>query len=541
MSFAAGENVGPYRILEQLGQGGVASVYKAYHPALERYVAIKVLHPAFKEDPTFLARFRREARVVAQLEHPNIVPVYDFAEHNEQPYLVMKYIEGETLKARLSHGPISIEEGVHILTKIGAALHYANSRDILHRDVKPSNILIDPQNRIYLADFGLARIASAGESTLSSDMLMGTPNYISPEQARGDRDLDNRTDIYSLGVVLYEMVVGRVPFKSDTPFSVIHDHIFTPLPLPSRINPAVPQEVERILLKALAKERADRFNDVLQMVNGFKKVVTDGKIEETIIATPRVTSDSQEKNSQIGSFSEPDVKISPDKIKKKKSGSTGRKWLWWGAGLAIILMITLIIGSVLAGVGLFSPDSGSFSYEEIRDNPDALVGYAEALYYENQYDRAFEMVLEAAQLYEQHGDFQNALHTLEWAMEVPELKAEHKFILEYELQRGYFLWIGEGSRDTAATAEERYPDWQIWPARRLRIGLSKSGPVSELERNLNEQMPKDPGNIYVHAVYIEFLVLHGERERSLIEADKFFSNHDIPEWLILHVDAVLQE
>src|SRR3972149_5733533 len=169
MSFILGENVGPYRIMEQLGQGGMATVYKAYHAALDRYVAIKVLHPAFNEDRSF------EARVVAKLEHPHIVPVYDYAEHEHRPYLVMKFIEGETLKARFARGPLASEEITKVIDAVGSALAYAHKQGILHRDIKPSNVLIADDAEMYLADFGLARIAQAGENPLSSDSLMGTP------------------------------------------------------------------------------------------------------------------------------------------------------------------------------------------------------------------------------------------------------------------------------------------------------------------------------------------------------------------------------
>jgi serine/threonine protein kinase len=275
MTFVNGQNVGPYRILEQLGQGGMATVYKAYHAGLDRHVAIKVLHPAFREDPSFTARFSREARVVAKLEHPNIVPIYDYSEYEGQPYLVMKFIEGETLKSRLTHGPLSAQEAVRVIQAVGAALSYAHSKGILHRDIKPSNVLLTPDGGIYLADFGLARIAQSGESTLSSDMLLGTPHYISPEQAQGVKNLDQGTDIYSLGVVMYELSVGRVPFNADTPFSIIHDHIFTPLPLPRAINPKVPPGVERVLLKALAKDRKDRYPDVESLVKAFLDAVRD--------------------------------------------------------------------------------------------------------------------------------------------------------------------------------------------------------------------------------------------------------------------------
>src|SRR5574341_512463 len=275
MTLKIGENVGAYRIISQLGQGGMATVYKAYHANLDRYVAIKVLHPAFKEDKSFLARFEREARVLAKLEHPNIVPIYDFAEHEGQPYLVMKYVEGETLKGRLTGDPIPLAETAKIVDAVGSALAYAHKQGILHRDIKPSNVIITGDGSYYLSDFGLARIASSGESTMSQDTLLGTPNYISPEQARGQRDLDGRTDIYSFGVVLYEMIVGRVPFSGDTPFSVIHDHIFTPLPPPTVMNPNVSEALEKFLLKALAKERGDRFPDVPTMVTTFHQAVAD--------------------------------------------------------------------------------------------------------------------------------------------------------------------------------------------------------------------------------------------------------------------------
>ena len=278
MPFAVGENIGPYRIIEQLGQGGMATVFKAYHASLDRYVALKALHPAFNEDTTFEARFQREARVVAKLEHPHIVPVYDYAEHEKRPYLVMKYIEGDTLKARLSEGPLSSEEIARVVDTVGSALAYAHRQGVLHRDIKPSNVLVSKDGEMYLADFGLARMAQSGESTLSSDMIMGTPQYISPEQALGKNDLDARTDIYSFGVMLYEMVVGQVPFSADTPFSVIHDHIYTPLPLPHMVNPNVPEAVERVLLKSLAKDRADRYKDVTAMMHAFKTAWTEAGV-----------------------------------------------------------------------------------------------------------------------------------------------------------------------------------------------------------------------------------------------------------------------
>ena len=301
MPFVVGENIGPYRILEQLGHGGMATVFKAYHAALDRYVAIKALHPAFTVEQNFLERFQREARVVAKLEHPNIVPVYDFSEHEGRPYLVMKFIEGETLKARLSRGPLDKAELNKIVESVGAALAYAHQQGVLHRDIKPSNVLLTNDGRVYLADFGLARMAAAGESTISSDVLLGTPQYISPEQALGKRDLDNGTDIYSFGVLLYELLVGRVPYNADTPYSVIHDHIYTPLPMPRSIRLEITEAAERMLLKAMAKERGDRFPDIESLLAAWRQAQS-GQPEENLpvqVAVPAKVVVSQQGSGEI--------------------------------------------------------------------------------------------------------------------------------------------------------------------------------------------------------------------------------------------------
>lgn len=334
MAFKPGENVGPYRIIEQLGQGGMASVYKAYHAALDRYVALKVLHQAFNEDSTFIGRFQREARVVAKLEHPNIVPIYDYAEHEGRPYLVMKFIEGDTLKARMNEGPLSAKEIDQVVETVGSALGYAHRQGVLHRDIKPSNVLISNEGVMYLADFGLARIAQAGESTLSADSIMGTPQYISPEQAMGKKDLDGKTDIYSFGVMLYEMVVGQVPFNADTPFSIIHDHIYTPLPLPMDVNPKVPEPVQRVLLKALAKDRLDRFETVEELIGAFKAAWLEAGVPmRGTDITMRFVQDAK-----------PNRKPAAEKPLEKQKSAPGpdqrrTTWMWVGVGLITILCI----------------------------------------------------------------------------------------------------------------------------------------------------------------------------------------------------------
>jgi len=403
MPFVNGENVGAYRIAKQLGQGGMATVFKAYHPALDRYVAIKVMHPAFTGDPNFLARFQREARIVAKLDHPHIIPIYDFAEHRGHPYLVMRFIEGETLKARMERGPLEIHEVLHITQAVGEALTYAHQQGVLHRDIKPSNILLTPDGGVYLTDFGLARMAEAGESTLSRDMMLGTPQYISPEQAKGLTELDARTDIYSLGVVLYEALVGQPPFTADTPYAIIHDHIFTPLPLPRELNADLPESVERVLLKALAKEPEDRFQSVEELVNGIEAalqpfIVPPPSLEtsvappstappppetpETIVTPPPITPMPVEAAEVVA---ETDKDEAPREKRRKR-----RLWPWAVAAAAVLSVV------VILGLGLMAnrrrqpgPPSGPGQVEQLME--DAQIALEE-----RDLDRALELYRQAA-------------------------------------------------------------------------------------------------------------------------------------------------
>jgi serine/threonine protein kinase len=228
------------------------------------------MHQNIAADASFIARFQREARIVAKLDHPHIVPIYDYDEIDGQPFLVMKYVQGRTLKSLLRDGPLPPDRVLDVMTRIGDALQYAHDEGILHRDIKPSNIILDQRGHPYLMDFGLARIAQSGESTMSADVMLGTPHYISPEQAKGNTDLDARTDVYSLGIVLYELLTGRVPFLGDTSYAIIHDQINTQPPAPHTLNPRIPVKVEDVLLRALAKDRQDRYASPSDLVAAYR-------------------------------------------------------------------------------------------------------------------------------------------------------------------------------------------------------------------------------------------------------------------------------
>jgi serine/threonine protein kinase len=281
MPLQEGDQIGAYEIVGQLGQGGMATVYKAYHQRLDRFVALKLMHETFLQDDDFRARFQREARIVARLEHPNIVHIYDFNEHEGIPYLVMKFVPGMTLKKYAIKNGLTLQQTRDFLMQIAEALDYAHTRGVLHRDMKPSNILIDKTDCPYITDFGLARIAEAGSSTISHDMMLGTPFYISPEQAQGERDLDSRTDIYSLGVILYELVSGRVPFQADTPYAIVHGHIYQQPEAASSHNDSLPEAVDWVLDKALAKEPDDRYDTAVEMMQAFAEAIETGKQQTT--------------------------------------------------------------------------------------------------------------------------------------------------------------------------------------------------------------------------------------------------------------------
>ncbi len=267
-----GQTLGAYRLVERLGQGGMATVYKGYEAALDRYVAVKVLPQFFASDPSFAQRFRREAKAVAQLNHPNIIPIYSYGEESGITYLVMQFVEGGTLKHERGEA-FTPADALRLLLPIARALGYAHGRGIVHRDIKPSNVLIAEGNWPMLADFGLAQMAESSMKLTGTGVGLGTPMYMSPEQGRGDK-VDARTDIYSLGIMLYELVTGDVPFRADTPMAIVIKHMTAPMPMPRQISPDIPEEVENIILKATAKDPQDRYSTAEEMVTAMERVLS---------------------------------------------------------------------------------------------------------------------------------------------------------------------------------------------------------------------------------------------------------------------------
>jgi serine/threonine protein kinase len=344
-----------YELLEQVGGGGMALVYRAKDVYLNRIVAIKILREQFTSDEEFVTRFRREAQAVASLSHHNIVSIYDVGQDGGTYYLVMEMVEGRDLKALIKEkSPFSTRETVELATQICDALAHAHEHQIIHRDIKPHNIIITSEGKAKVTDFGLARAVSMATVTHTGN-IMGSVHYFSPEQARGEI-ADEKSDIYSLGVVLYEMVTGKLPFEGESPISIALSKIQNDPVVPSEINPQIGEALEKVILRAMAKDPRKRYASISELRRNllsaglYNRVENDGSIKamEDTIVLPRLRKEEQ------------------GKTEKSNLAAPLKLWTWVMVALLIVgfLLGMYLSATVLAKGEVAVPDLANKTMEE---------------------------------------------------------------------------------------------------------------------------------------------------------------------------------
>ncbi len=392
MSTLSGKTIGKYQIESKLGSGGMAEVYKGYQENLDRYVAIKFMHAFLVSEEDFLARFQREARAMANLSHPNIVRVYDFDIYKDSYYLVMEYINGGTLKEHLqeraaNNDQMSLEEAVRLVTQIADALAYAHRRSMIHRDIKPANIMLDKDTgKAILTDCGIVKLmGDQSVNYTATGALIGTPSYMSPEQALGQTG-DARVDIYSLGVLLFQMITNQLPFDADTPLAVVMKHVNEPAPLPMMFNPNIPLDLQEVTLKALAKNPDDRFQTASEFATALRNVDLGKGGVIPVVAAAATTTAPTEVGTTPGKTAvsppepEPETTVIPPPPTKEK-----KKRPVWMFALGGILLLILIGGGLFAsgvlGGGTATPTaetSVAVVAEEDTDTPEPTATEEEA-------------------------------------------------------------------------------------------------------------------------------------------------------------------
>lgn len=368
-----GKTIGKYKIINKLGSGGMAEVYKGYQDNLDRYVAIKFMHAFLSDDQDFLHRFKREARAMASLRHPHIVRVFDFDTYGENSYyLVMEYIEGGTLKERLTASSqtealIPLEQATQIAAEMADALAYAHGRGMVHRDIKPANIMLDEETgKAILTDFGIVKLVGGKDaSTVTiTGALIGTPAYMSPEQALGEKG-DERVDIYSLGVVLFQMVTGQLPFDADTPLAVVMKQVNDPTPLPVDFNPDVPLALQDVILKSLAKEPDERYQKAAEMAAALRAVNLQqdeaAAVVPPIVPPPTAVTDTASSGTAPGATV---VVAPPAETAAAPPAKKRPAWLWAIAGVILLLLI---------GGGLFASGIFGGGTEATPTSPAVIV------------------------------------------------------------------------------------------------------------------------------------------------------------------------
>ncbi|MFQ5943617.1 MAG: protein kinase [Anaerolineales bacterium] len=268
-----GSKLGPYEITEEIGKGGMATVYRAYQPSMDRHVAVKVIRASMLGDSIGRDRFTREAKLIAKLEHPHLLPVYDFDGAHDPPYIVMRFLEGGTLKQVMDADPLPPEEMLYMLRQVATALDYAHRQEVVHRDLKPSNVMIDREGNAFVADFGIARVTDAAKDLTGTGNVIGTPGYMAPEQARGKREVDGRADVYSLGVIAFELLAGRGPYDRESAVDELMAHLQEPVPDISEYNADLSPEVNDVVHKSLAKDPDERYSTTGEFIDELAKAL----------------------------------------------------------------------------------------------------------------------------------------------------------------------------------------------------------------------------------------------------------------------------
>jgi eukaryotic-like serine/threonine-protein kinase len=317
-----------YRLEASIGSGGMAQVFRGQDTTLDRQVAIKILAPQFARDPSFVERFRREAQAAARLNHPNIVNVYDTGVDGDTNYIVMEYVEGRTLAEYLARGgTLASRKAAEIAEKVAEALAAAHAQGVIHRDIKPANIMVTRDGRVKVMDFGIARLVAGPDTVEQTAAVLGTAAYLSPEQAQG-QTVDARSDLYSLGIVLYEMVTGKPPFTGDSAMAVAYKHVQeTPLP-PSSLNADVPPRLDAVVMRALAKNPANRYQSAGEFRDDLMRVIAGQEVE----ATPLLPAGAGA--TQVISRPPPTAMMPPTEPDE------GRKtWMWVLIGALILLIL----------------------------------------------------------------------------------------------------------------------------------------------------------------------------------------------------------
>jgi serine/threonine-protein kinase len=340
VTLSPGATIGNYQIIEKVGSGGMGSVYKAYQPALGRYVAIKVLPPQTAGDPSFAERFALEARAVGKLRHPHIVTAYDFSTNGDLAYLVSDFIDGGTLADQLGT-PLPLEYALTVLTPIASALDYAHARGVVHRDIKPQNILLTHDGTPLLTDFGLAKIIGPGSGVTQAGALMGTAEYIAPECASGAESAGPAADQYALAIVAYQMLVGRHPFPSENPLSALMAHVHKPVPVPSAVGVPLAPNVEAALLRGLAKKPAERFARVSDFVRALSGAAVSSP---SVSMLPAATSEAP-KPSVPSAPEAPAVmtRLPPAQPSLSVSTTPPKRASWWRRRRTLVVVPSVIV------------------------------------------------------------------------------------------------------------------------------------------------------------------------------------------------------